>query len=308
MISGKEIPASGGKDAGSPRFLSLLRALRPHQWLKNLLIFVPAVLAHEFLDPSVVIRSVLAFVSFSLVASAGYLLNDILDREADRAHPVKRMRPFASGELPVRTGVVVIPALVILAAVVAAPLPRAFLGALALYLLTTSAYSLLLKRAALIDVLVLGGLYTLRIIAGGAATEIPLSFWLLAFSMFLFLSLGLVKRYSELANLKAQGAAHSPRRGYSSGDLGALAQFGISSAYLSVLVLALYINSDSVSELYSNPQVLWLLCPLLLYLLSRVWLLAGRGEVLEDPLVFLLEDRRTLLLTGFMGILLWLAS
>jgi 4-hydroxybenzoate polyprenyltransferase len=287
---------------------ALVRALRPQQWLKNLLVFAPPVLAHNFLDPHILVRSGLAFLSFSILASGGYLLNDILDIEADRAHAVKRLRPFASGELPIRTGAFAIPALLLVSLGLAAFLPRDFLGILVLYFLTNTAYSLLLKRAALIDVLVLAGLYTLRIIAGGAATDTPLSFWLLAFSMFLFLSLGLVKRYAELSNLTAQGELHTPRRGYSAGDLEALAQFGSSSAYLSVLVLALYINSDSVDALYSNPQVLWLLCPLLLYLMSRIWLLARRGEVHEDPLVFILEDRRTYLLAGLGGLLLWLAA
>jgi 4-hydroxybenzoate polyprenyltransferase len=287
---------------------ALVRSLRPQQWLKNLLVFAPPVLAHNFLDPTVLLRSALAFLSFSLLASGGYLLNDILDMEADRAHPVKRHRPLASGELRVRTGAVAIPVLFLLSVALALPLPRASLAILALYFVTTSAYSWVLKRAALIDVLVLAGLYTLRIIAGGAATETPLSFWLLAFSMFLFLSLGLVKRYAELSNLKGQGEGHSPRRGYGAGDLEALAQFGSSSAYLAVLVLALYINSDAVRVLYSNPQILWLLCPLLLYLMSRIWLLARRGEVNEDPLVFILEDRRTYLLAGVGGLLLWFAA
>jgi 4-hydroxybenzoate polyprenyltransferase len=293
---------------GWSRYRALFQALRPHQWMKNLLVFVPPVLAHDFLDPSILARSGLAFLSFSCLASGGYLLNDITDLEADRLHPTKRLRPFASGALPVRTGVGMIPLLLLASVALAVRLPRMFLAILALYLLVTTAYSGLLKRAALVDVLVLAGLYTLRIIAGGAATDTPISFWLLAFSMFLFLSLGLVKRYSELMQLRDRGEEHPPRRGYGSEDLEALAQFGSSSAYLSVLVLALYIDSDSVKVLYSNPRVLWLLCPLLLYLLSRIWLLARRGRVHEDPLVFILEDRLTYLLAAIGGFLLWLAA
>jgi 4-hydroxybenzoate polyprenyltransferase len=292
----------------SPKYHAFVRALRPQQWLKNLLVAAPPLLAHDILALGIIARIGLAFASFSLMASGSYILNDLLDIEADRAHPAKRLRPFASGELSVRAGVIAVPVLCLFALSLASLLPGNFLGILALYLLTTTAYSWLLKRAALFDVLVLAGLYTLRIIAGGAATETPLSFWLLAFSMFLFLSLGMVKRYAELSNLKLQGEDRPPGRGYGAGDMEALAQFGSSSAYLSVLVLALYINSESVRVLYSNPQVLWLLCPLLLYLVSRIWLLARRGEVQEDPLVFILEDRRTYLLAFLGGLLLWLAA
>ena len=300
--------ATGWEASGtSARLAILARAVRVHQWLKNVLLLVPPVLAHEIFQVPVLWRLALGFLSFSLCASAAYLLNDLRDLEADRAHPSKRFRPVASGQLPQETAKMVVPVLLMVAVSLTFFLPPLFLAVLALYFAFTVAYSWRLKRAPLVDVLVLAGLYTLRIIAGGAATGTPVSFWLLAFSMFAFLSLGLVKRYAELSNLVAQGGDRPPGRGYAAVDLEGLAQFGSSSAYMAVLVLALYINSEAVGVLYSRPEIIWLLCPLVLYLLSRIWLLARRGEVHEDPLLFILEDRRTYLLAAFGGLLLWLA-
>ena len=285
-----------------------LKAVRAHQWLKNLLVFVPPLMAHRVLDPSALGNASLAFISFSLCASAGYLVNDILDLAADRLHPVKQSRPLAAGELSPTKGAAGIPLLLVAALTVAVFLPSRYLAVLSLYFLLSVAYSWRLKRAVILDVLVLAGFYTLRIIAGGAATETLVSFWLLAFSMFLFLSLGLLKRYAELMQLVNAGRDRPPRRGYQGVDIETLAQLGSASAFMSVLVLALYINSEAVQALYSNPEVIWLLCPLLLYMLGRVWLLARRGELQEDPLVFLLQDRRSqlLVLVGFL--LLWTAA
>jgi 4-hydroxybenzoate polyprenyltransferase len=285
----------------------VVRAARLHHWLKNLLLFVPPLLAHDLFRFSILLNLGLAFLSFSLCASGAYLMNDFRDLETDRAHPTKRLRPLASGELSLESGRMLVPILLILSLSLTFFLPPLFLGVLALYFLSSVAYSWRLKRAALIDVLALAGLYTLRIIAGGVATGTPLSFWLLAFSTFVFLSLGLVKRYAELSTLVSLGGDRPPGRGYAAVDLESLAQFGSASAYISVLVLALYINSDSVRALYSNPEVIWLLCPLLLYLMSRIWLLARRGEVHEDPLLFIIEDRRTYLLAGLGVLVLWLA-
>jgi 4-hydroxybenzoate polyprenyltransferase len=284
-----------------------LRAMRPHQWLKNTLVFVPPVMAHRALDSSTMGSAAIGFFAFSLCATSAYLLNDLLDLSSDRQHRTKRGRPFAAGELAIANGVGLIPLLLIGAFAMAWLLPPGFVAILALYFASTLAYSFRLKRAALIDVLVLAGLYTLRILGGGAATSTPVSFWLLAFSMFLFLSLGLVKRYAELTGLAEAGADRSAGRGYQAVDMDSLAQFGIASGYMAVLVLALYINSDAVLTLYSNPEVIWLLCPLLLYLVSRIWLLARRGAVHEDPVVFLLEDRRSQLILLIGAVLLWMA-
>jgi len=309
-------PVGGSPSAGTPwassgiadRVRIFARAVRVHHWLKNVLLLVPPLMAHQLFQVPVLWRLALGFLSFSLCASGAYLLNDLRDLEADRAHPSKRLRPVASGQLPQETAKMAVPVLLIASVSLTFALPPLFMAALALYFAVTVAYSWRLKRAPLVDVLALAGLYTLRVMAGGAATGTPLSFWLLAFSMFIFLSLGLVKRYTELSNLVAQGGDRPPGRGYAAVDLEGLAQFGSASAYMAVLVLALYINSDAVLVLYSNPEVIWLLCPLLLYLLSRIWLLARRGEVHEDPLLFILGDRRTYLLAAFAILLLWLAA
>jgi 4-hydroxybenzoate polyprenyltransferase len=284
------------------------RAMRVHQWTKNLLVFVAPVMAHRLLEWETMAQAGLAFLSFSLCASSGYLFNDILDKGADREHPLKRHRPIASGALSASRAAGMIPFLLVAALVPAVLLSLKFLVVLVLYLVFTLAYSWRLKREAIIDVLVLAGLYTLRIIGGGEATSTPLSFWLLAFSMFLFLSLALVKRYAELSRLVVSGEEYMTRRGYQATDLETLGQFGTASGFLAVLVLALYINSGTILSLYSRPEVIWLLCPLLLYMISRVWLVARRGNLIEDPLVFLLGDRRSqgLILLG--GLLFWLAT
>jgi 4-hydroxybenzoate polyprenyltransferase len=236
-----------------------------------------------------------------------YLLNDLLDLPADRQHASKRHRPFASGSISIVHGAALVPCLIIAALGVALWLPTAFLGILGLYYALTLAYSFRLKRMVLLDVLVLASLYTLRMMAGGAAVSVPLSFWLLAFSVFLFLSLALVKRYTELLPLCKRSQTHVAGRGYEAADLETLAQFGITSGYMAVLVLALYVNSEAVKVLYAHPQIIWLICPLGLYLVSRIWLLARRGALHEDPVVFAIQDRQSQLLVVLGALLLWVA-
>jgi 4-hydroxybenzoate polyprenyltransferase len=239
----------------------------------------------------------LAVVCFSLCASAGYVLNDLLDLDADRRHPTKRDRPFASGALSIPLGVTLIAFLLALGLglgfLFATP---AFLLVLSVYLGATAAYSVFLKRQLLIDVIVLAGLYTLRVIAGAAAVSIALTPWLLAFSLFIFLSLAFAKRYSELALTAARQEEQLPRRAYQVGDLDLVLILGSSSGYLSVLVLCLYINSDLVGQLYETPEMLWLLCPILLYWIGRIWFLAKRGELPGDPVAFAVRDPLSYLL------------
>ncbi|MCR4298136.1 MAG: UbiA family prenyltransferase [Gallionella sp.] len=268
-----------------------VRAMRPHQWVKNLLVFVPIAAAHEFGNLALLGQAIFAFVAFSLCASSVYLLNDLLDLPADRAHARKRSRPFASGAAYVKVGVALIPCLLAAAVGIATILPKAFLAALAAYYVSTLAYSLWLKGKVLVDVLVLAGLYTLRILAGAAAVAIAPSFWLLAFSMFLFLSLAMVKRYSELLDRTGVDKKTVAGRGYEVTDLATVQSLGAAGGYCAVLVLALYINSDDVRINYTRPEMIWLLCPLLLYWISRMWQRAGRGQMHDDPIVFALKDR-----------------
>ncbi|HSC13273.1 MAG TPA: UbiA family prenyltransferase [Rhodanobacteraceae bacterium] len=269
-----------------------LRALRLHQWLKNLLVFLPLLTAHLVLAPDALLHSTLAFFSFCLCASGVYLLNDLLDLEADRRHPRKRLRPFAAGNLSLTAGLVAAPLLTLAAfALALTAISKLFALALAAYYALTLAYSFALKRIAMLDTVVLAGLYTIRIIAGTLALRIGVSFWLLAFSMFLFLSLAMIKRYTELRTLLRNGDARTSGRGYAVDDLPLVQSLGGSSGYLAVLVLALYINSTASELLYRRPAVLWLLCPLLLYWISRAWLIAHRGDMHDDPVVFAVSDR-----------------
>lgn len=286
----------------------LLEAMRIHQWLKNVLVFVPLFTAHQAGDVALLSQAALAFLSFSLCASSVYLLNDLFDLDSDRRHPTKRNRPFAKGAVAIHYGVALIPILLLLSFALASLLPIEFMAVLAIYYGTTMSYSLWLRRAVVLDVLVLAGLYTVRLIAGGAAVSISISFWLLAFSMFLFFSLALVKRYSELTLLSDHAESAAGARGYRAGDLDALLSFGTASGCVAALVLALYINGEQVTELYRYPEAIWPLCPLLLYWISRVWILARRGELHEDPVLFAIRDRRSHVVAVIGLIMLWVAT
>ena len=294
-------------DEGS-RLTRWVKAARLHQWLKNVLIFVPLAAAHAWNDPEKLALCLLAFLSFGLCASSVYLLNDLLDLAADRRHPRKCRRPFAAGTLPILHGAAAIPLLLLAAFVLSLWInPPWFTACLATYYLLTLAYSLRLKQVLMLDAIVLAGLYTLRIIAGATAAQVTLSFWLLAFSMFLFLSLALVKRYAELHTLLQRGELNARGRGYHVDDLAILQSLGGSAGYLAVLVLALYINSPDVQKLYRQPLLIGFLCPLLLYWISRVWLFAHRGMMPDDPVIFALTDgiSRRLVLIG--AVVVWSA-
>ena len=284
-----------------------LKALRVHQWLKNILVFVPLLAAHLALEPIAAIRAIATFVIFSLCASGVYILNDLFDLGADRRHPRKQKRPFASGQIPLAAGIAVAPALTLIAFVAAWFLaPRLALVLLGYYVLTIG-YSLKLKQVVMLDVLVLAILYTLRIIGGAVAIGVDNSFWLLAFSMFLFFSLAMLKRYTELNMLIENAERSVSGRGYRVEDIALLQSLGGASGYLSVLVLALYINSNASAALYRSPQFLWLLCPLLLYWISRVWIIAHRGLMHDDPVVFAARDRSSLITLALCVIVVILA-
>ena len=291
-----------------PRLKQWMRALRLHQWLKNVLLFAPLVAAHPWGDLEKLVFGLLAFISFGLCASSVYLLNDLLDLSADRHHPYKRFRPFAAGTLPILQGAAAIPILLIAAfALSLLSSPPWFTVCLMIYYLLTLGYSLRLKQLLILDAIVLAGLYTLRIISGAVAAQVALSFWLLAFSMFLFLSLALVKRYTELRILSQRGELSARGRDYHVDDLAILQSLGSSAGYLAVLVLALYINSPEVRQMYQHPLVIGLLCPLLLYWISRVWLLAHRGNLSEDPVIFALTDKISRWLVCISALIFWSA-
>jgi 4-hydroxybenzoate polyprenyltransferase/phosphoserine phosphatase len=283
-----------------------VKELRLYQWLKNTLILVPLAAGHVWDQPDKLLLALLAFLSFGLCASSVYLLNDLLDLASDRRHPRKCRRPFAAGKLPIAQGVAAIPILLMTAFGLSLLITPEFTTVLATYYVFTLAYSLRLKQSLMLDAIVLAGLYTLRIIAGAAAVQIMPSFWLLAFSMFLFLSLALVKRYSELWTMRERGELSARGRGYHVDDLGVLQSLGTAAGYLAVLVLALYVNSETSRELYGQPMVIWLLCPVLLYWISWIWLVTHRGEMHDDPILFALTDshsRYMLLVCGliFLG-------
>jgi len=284
-----------------------IKALRLHQWLKNLLVFVPIVMAHRFYEPALLIKSFLAFLAFGLCASSVYLLNDLVDLTADRHHPRKRERPFAAGELSVFWGLASAPFLLGLSFLVSLALPFPFLGMLVIYYVLNLIYSFYLKGIVLLDVIVLAGLYTMRVMAGSASITVWPSAWLLAFSTFLFLSLALVKRYAELVTMEAE-TGYVQVRGYQIIDKELLASLGSGSGYVAVLVLALYISSGVAEIHYTRHHLIWLLCPLLLYWISYVWLIAHRGAMHDDPLVFTIKDRASRIVILLAAVVLLLAK
>jgi 4-hydroxybenzoate polyprenyltransferase len=284
-----------------------IKAIRLHQWVKNALIFLPALLAHQMASPGIMLRSLLAFISFGCCASSVYIFNDLLDLTADRQHPRKRKRPFAAGILSVPSGIAVATVLLLSAVALAVVVGPLYSLVLAGYYLLTWAYSLRLKRTPLLDVMILAGLYTVRIIAGAAATRIEPSFWLLALSVFMFLSLGCVKRYAELDDARKAGKLLGHSRGYGADDLPLILSLGVAAAYSAIVVIALYINSADSLTLYKHHKTLWLICPLLLYWISRVWMLTARGHMHDDPVVFALRDPVSFGILGALGLIVYLA-
>lgn len=280
------------------RITVVARAMRTHQWIKNILLFLPLLAAHKLTDLVAVGGTVAGFFAFGLCASSVYLLNDMLDLEADRRHPFKRNRPMAAGDMPLSHALLIAPVLLAAGLTIALFLPLKFLLVLATYYVTTVCYSFWAKRQVMLDVIVLAGLYTLRVLAGAAVIAVTPSFWLLSLSMFIFLSLALVKRYSELALVARSQLKGAHGRGYELGDLQILQSMGIASGYLAVMVLALYINNPDVRHLYGTPYGLWGLCPLLLWWISRVWMKAHRGEMHHDPVVFAAKDQVSLVICG----------
>ena len=268
-----------------------VRQLRVHQWAKNILLFVPLLTSFAFADIARVVHSALAFAAFSLAASATYVFNDLWDLDSDRAHPRKQNRPLASGAIPIGAAVAVAAGLLVSAFAIAAQVNAHFVGMLLAYLVLTTAYSWYLKTLAMVDVLMLAGLFTLRIFAGSMAVDVPTSRWLLAFSIFIYFRLALITRCSELLTMDKQGRTSARGRDYRVGDLVVLWPTGVAAGLGSVVVFWLFINAPEVQQRYATPELLWLIGFGLIYWLSRLWMKTARGEMHDDPLVYALVDR-----------------
>ena len=287
---------------------SVAKALRVHQWAKNVLVFVPVLASHQLINGRLMLQAGLAFLAFSLCASSVYIINDCLDLESDRRHPRKRNRPFASGSLSIPFGLTLAAVCLVGGVLVAVALPPLFLLVLAGYLVLTTGYSFYLKQFVLLDVIVLAQLYTVRVYGGGAATGVAPSHWLLTFSLFLFLSLALVKRFTELRLMSQTEGKGLHGRGYWVTDLEHVSSIGTASGLLAVLVLALYISSKEVLLLYTHADVLWLVCPVMLYWISRVWMLAYRNQMDDDPVVFAVKDPKSYALAAIIAAILFFAK
>jgi 4-hydroxybenzoate polyprenyltransferase len=275
----------------SVRGLLTLRAMRTHHWLKNLLIFLPLVASQRVNELELVGGSLLAFGSFCFLASGLYIFNDLLDINADRRHPRKKLRPIPAGELSLRRAMSMVPLLMAVAFAMALFLPPAFLAYLSLYCGLTLAYSLRIKQVVLLDVIVLAGLYVIRVLAGAAAVDVVISRWLLGFSMFAFLSLALLKRYTEIVTMRAIAGENIQVRGYRSTDTHLLVAMGTAGGYLAVVILALYADTVTAARLYTRHELIWLVCPVFLYWISFLWLMAERNRMPFDPVVFAVRNR-----------------
>ena len=278
----------GENDFSLKKFFKMIRT---YQWVKNFLIFLPLILAHKFLDVNLLLKALVAFFSFSFLASSVYIINDIMDVESDRIHPSKKNRPIASGAVKISSALKVAFILMPLSFIISIFLGKEFLFVLLTYFITTSCYSFYLKKIMLVDILILSLLYTVRIFAGGVALNIYLSPWLFMFSLFFFFSLACAKRYSELYAVRNNLQDEIKGRGYQAQDLEQIQIFGSSSGYIAILIFALYIQSDISMKLYKTPSFFWALCPIMLYWISRVWLLSHRGQMTQDPIIFALKDK-----------------
>jgi 4-hydroxybenzoate polyprenyltransferase len=285
-----------------------LKMIRIHQWLKNMLLFVPLIAAHQLNDFQSLFTLIIAFVSFGLGASAAYIMNDLIDVESDRRHPRKRYRAFASGAVPIKVGAVIALLFAVISLLIGLVVGVAFAVWLISYLLLTCVYSLWLKRFALIDCFTLSILYTARIEAGAAAVELAVSFWLLTFSTFIFFSLALVKRYAELDSISNENTGKIPGRGYYTTDTSVIRSLGVTAGITAVLVFSLYLQSERVLALYAQPELAWVAIPLMLYWTAWIWLNADRGLMHDDPIVFALREKTSLLIAALILVFLILAK
>lgn len=271
-------------------FFTSIKAFRVYQWLKNLLLFVPIVTSHSISSVDLLVKTVIAFMAFGFIASTGYIINDLMDLDSDRSHPRKKLRPLASGKLSIQSGILISLVLFATGMWAAYFISISFLIILLLYFVLSVAYSLHIKKIVMYDVFLLASFYTIRVISGGIVTGIPISFWLIAFSIFIFLSLAFVKRYSEISQITLIESIENRRRDYSPNDVPLLQIMGVASGFMSVIVFSLYINSPDVGLLYNNPKILWFLSFLLLFWISRIWLITTRGSMTDDPIIYAVKD------------------
>lgn len=271
------------------KFLFYIKSLRPHQWIKNFLIFIPLLAAHQ-INKETIILAILMFVSFNFIASSVYIFNDLIDLKADKAHPRKRYRPFASGKISVSHGKILALFLLVLGTVISLSISYSFLVILLIYFLISSAYSIFLKQKIIIDICILAVLYTIRIIAGGVVLNINLSVWLLAFSLFFFFSLAAVKRQAELVDLIKRKKLKTLNRGYQVKDLPIISMAALAAGYVSVLIMAFYVNSPDIVKLYSQPIALWGICLILIFWITKMIIVTHRGYMHDDPIVFAVKD------------------
>lgn len=277
------------------KWKAAVKELRPHQWAKNVLLFVPLYFSHQYTDLSLVFAALMAFLSFSFCASSIYVLNDLVDLPSDRQHRTKRMRPLAAGTLSIVDGLALCLASFALAIGLAATLVNpGFVWIVLGYVALTTAYTFVLKQKMIVDVLALASLFTYRVVAGGVAVDVELSPWLLAFSIFFFTSLAFVKRYSELIQLRGDSMESLRGRNYVPADIPIITSAGPAAGLLAVLVFALYINSPATMVYYSSPKALWGICLILVYWLIRIWFLAARDQMHDDPVLFAVKDRVSL--------------
>ena len=295
-------------NSGRNSIFYLLKAIRPHQWVKNLLVFVPLITAHKLNSINLLILTFYAFIAFSFVASAGYLINDLSDLNSDRVHPRKRSRPLASGKVSILTGCFLALLLFLTGIYLGSVISPLFLFTLLSYFLTSLLYSLYFKKIVLYDVFILALLYSIRVFAGGDVIGVRLSFWLIAFSTFIFLSLAFVKRYSELMQINKKGGLNSRGRDYLIEDIYLLLVMGIASGFSSVIVFSLYINSPEVALLYSKPELLWSISLLFLFWISRIWLVTIRGMMTDDPIIFAIKDKTSYVLFFLVGLILFFST
>ena len=300
-----QIPFEIVDDSKKINLRLIRKSFRAHQWAKNFLIFLPLLLAHAY-NADLWKVTILAFVAFSFTASSIYIINDLFDLEADRRHKRKRERPFASGALSISQGIVLFGIIFTLAICLALLINVGFLACLFVYFITNLTYTLRLKQVHSLDIIMLAGMYTIRIIAGSETTGIEVSEWLLAFSTFLFFGLAALKRFVEVSVLQPNQKAAG--RGYVAEDKGVLAALGVGSSLMACLVLALYFNSDAVREFYTSPKILWLILPLHMYWVSAIWVLASRGKIDDDPVLHTIKSRSTYVLGAIVGVVVYLAQ